>query len=191
MRSREVLRRGTGNRLVKKINRKTNAGEEVCKILATVENILCWCYLIFTAVILQYYNKGTYGSIGSDKVAMLHKGVVFFGILSVGIGLAFFVAARMHTGKQYIVKERKKAQKGQDRKVFCCEWKKIESIAGRTRWSWLDCFVLGYGMAAFLSYLFSDYKEMALWGKPGWGMGMLVQFFCCQLPFVFKNVEGR
>ena len=124
MRSREVLRRGTGNRLVKKINRKVNSRKQFFEVLVNIEKILCWCYLIFAAVILQYYNKGTYGSIGSDKVAMLHKGVVFFGILSVGIGLAFFVAARMHTGKQYIVKERKKAQKGQDRKVACCEWKK-------------------------------------------------------------------
>lgn len=188
MQSREVLRRGTGNRLVKKINRKVNSRKQFFEVLATVENILCWCYLIFTAVILQYYNKGTYGSIGSDKVAMLHKGVVFFGILSVGIGLAFFVAARMHTGKQYVAKEGKKAQKGQDRKVFCCEWKKIESIAGRTRWSWLDCFVLGYGMAALLSYLFSDYKEMALWGKPGWGMGMLVQVSFATSYFLFSRM---
>ena len=107
MQSREVLRRGTGNRLVKKINRKVNSRKQFFEVLVNIEKILCWCYLIFTSVILQYYNKGTYGSIGSDKVAMLHKGVICFGILSVSIGLAFFVAARMQTGKQYIAKERK------------------------------------------------------------------------------------
>ena len=114
---------------MRKINRKTtNTGKVVCKVLETVENIICWCYLIFAAIILQYYNKGTYGSIGSDKVAMLHRGVICFSILSVSIGLAFFVVARMQTGKQYIAKERKQAQKKQGRKIACCEWKKIEII---------------------------------------------------------------
>ena len=43
-------------------------------------------------------------------------------------------------------------------------------------------------MAAFLSYLFSDYKEMALWGKPGWGMGMLVQVSFAAGYFLFSRM---
>ena len=43
-------------------------------------------------------------------------------------------------------------------------------------------------MAAFLSYLFSDYKEMALWGKPGWGMGMLVQVSFAASYFLFSRM---
>ena len=43
-------------------------------------------------------------------------------------------------------------------------------------------------MAALLSYLFSDYKEMALWGKPGWGMGMLVQVSFAASYFLFSRM---
>lgn len=77
-----------------------------------------------------------------------------FDILSVGIGLAFFAVARMQTGKQYIVRERKKKQKKQDRKASCREWEKIESIAGKNKMvlAGLLCFRVWYGSSFVLPF---------------------------------------
>ena len=55
----------------------------------------------------------------------------------------------------------------------------------------LLCFRVWYGSASVL--LFSDYKEMALWGKPGWGMGMLMQVSFAASYFLFSRMwkEGK
>lgn len=58
--------------------------------------------------------------------------------------------------------------------AFLYRWRKKEPLfPGRL--SATDLFAVSFAVVSGLSYLFSDYKDTAFWGYPGWYMGLLVQ----------------
>lgn len=51
----------------------------------------------------------------------------------------------------------------------------IGRIFGRVRFSATDWAAAAYGVSAVISYIGSDFKEVALWGEKGWNMGLMAQ----------------
>lgn len=68
----------------------------------------------------------------------------------------------------------------------------IQKLWNRTiAWSWVDSFVLGYGICNVLSWFFSDYRSTAWLGYRDWYMGLLSQLlFVWIYFFVSRCYEG-
>ena len=62
-----------------------------------------------------------------------------------------------------------------------------KSHTEKRRPSVIDWFVLAYGGTVWISYLFSDYKETALWGYGGWYVGLVTQMFFVLIYFLVSR----
>lgn len=58
------------------------------------------------------------------------------------------------------------------------------------RWSVTDSFAVFYSLAVLLSYLFSDYRQDALFGYPDWHMGLVTQLLFVWIYFFLSRWYG-
>ena len=121
-----------------------------------VLNLLTVVFMGMVIVGVPFYTKFTYGSIGTDKRVMFTGFLQFYWKLVVpflGLHLGLFV-------------------------VDCVRKKEVTlaSLLRRLKsFSVTDWFVVGYMGVVVISYLVSDYKEVAALGNDKWSMGALMQ----------------
>lgn len=65
------------------------------------------------------------------------------------------------------------------KKAYLIDWDEISAM---------DLLVLLYATFVFLSYVFSEYRDEALWGTEGWYMGLLPQLLLCGLYFLISRM---
>ena len=68
------------------------------------------------------------------------------------------------------------------KKVYLIDWNRVSAT---------DLFVLLYATFVFLSYVFSEYRDEALWGTEGWYMGLLPLLLLCGLYFLISRMEEK
>ncbi|MCD7739353.1 MAG: hypothetical protein LUH58_10015 [Lachnospiraceae bacterium] len=62
----------------------------------------------------------------------------------------------------------------------------------KSKWSMLDIAVLSFAVTSFISFLFSDDKQTALWGFDGWYMGLVSQLLFVWIYFaVSRYYDGE
>lgn len=155
--------------------------EDLPQLLKTIlDYSICICLVVMLAV-FPLYNEGSYDHIGSEKSAFFCKfGVVagkglaaflvIYLIVSVG-SLAAAVSREICTGGVSAFSIRKRVS----------EKKRIWSAAS------VDFFALIYCAALALSYVFSEYKEEALWGTSRWYMGLFPQLMLVSIYFIVSR----
>lgn len=122
-------------------------------------------------VIMPFYFRQGYTSIGSDKSYFLRTGcrTLYKVILPVwGVALLWKLGIQL---------SRSRKEKCYGIKML---WNKNDFRAG-------DLFVLCYGISAVLAYLGSPYRGTALWGTKGWYMGMIPQLAFVALYFLISR----
>lgn len=134
---------------------------EIFRLLSrTILDYMICIYLIIMLAVFPFYNEEGYSHIGTDKS-------VFFCRLGAGMGKIIIFPLGLYLllgfGRFIVDKVRQIHAAGLRRAVS------RESVSGT------DLFAFAYGTALILSYLFTDYKEAALWGERGWYMGFFPQ----------------
>lgn len=120
-----------------------------------------WIYLFVVVVVMPFYFTNGYGHIGSDKAHLCQK--VAFPVMAIAFCLTCFY-------KILDLAENIKQ-------------KKIKTHVSVTDWMML-CFLA----SVLISYLFSEYKEHAVWGNSTWPMGLLTQLSVVASYYVFSRM---
>lgn len=135
---------------------------DVCDVLHMLLNYGIMIYMLLIIVVLPFYFKQGYGRIATDKLT-------FFCKISLNIGKVLIPTLILYAITSIAANYSKIGSfiktlfsKTGIKKIIC----KISAI---------DFFVGMYGVSVVLSYLCSDYKEIALWGTSGWYMGFIPQ----------------
>ncbi len=142
---------------------------------------LCVCgYMLLIIVVMPFYNEEGYNHIGTDKSTFFRNCIIYGSRLILPV-LALTVILSLIIYLQ---------NKGLP------DWKQIrfkDVIANcKKNISITDCFALAYGLSVMISYLFSHYKEEALWGTQGWYMGMIPQVTSVVVYFLVSRAwKGR
>ncbi len=132
-------------------------------------NGLISVYLFLLLVIMPFYFTKGFSHIGTDKadffrVVTLRMGMLFLPILLIYVILSLFL-------------------RNQKRKLS----QPIEKIQLFRKPSITDLFMLGYLGSLLLSYVFSNYKNQALWGATGCYMGLFTQVVLVVLYFIISR----
>ena len=143
----------------------TEAIKKSIGIIEIIEQYLVLVYLFCMLGIFPLHYKEQYYKIGNAKFEFFWNFSLYF-----VIGAMVLVIAKAMIGKI-----------GNDKKTNFSQAKEFHGILQRylDKLSFLDFALLIYGICVALSYFFSDYKEYAFKGAPGWEMG-----FCSQMIFV-------
>ena len=145
--------------------KKTESVEEtLCSFNGFLCDIVISVYMCVVLVVLPLYNKG-YAQIGTEKENFFRKTMTYGGkaLLPVFILWAAF---------RLITAIRAKELPGR-------LWKDLSST---------DKFAALYGIAVVLSYLFTNYREEALWGTASWRMGMWTQLGAVIVYFMISRM---
>ncbi len=151
--------------------------------------ILVCVYMVLVIVVMPFYFTDGYTYIGTNKYEFFYNisvrvGMFFLPVL--GIYLMLLLASFIRDGRRK--KSCSKHGKGHDRKNVQVP---AQEISGKLllqkmkdSLSVTDWFVLFYGVAVILSYLFSDYKEMTGYGSAWKGANSWFMGFVSQITFV-------
>lgn len=115
--------------------------------------VISWIYIVVVAGIMPFYFTNGYGYIGSDKANFVKK----FGypiLIAGAVGLVIYVVLNV---------------------IVCCKGKTREEVWlwVKKRFSVTDIFVLCYAGVLILSYLSTEYKDIAWYGHTSWPMGLV------------------
>uniref|UniRef100_UPI004055F97C O-antigen ligase family protein n=1 Tax=Acetatifactor sp. TaxID=1872090 RepID=UPI004055F97C len=149
------------SKLKKNKKQEESLSTAVKQFLAYVLDGMICLYMLLIIVVMPFYNEQGYTYIGTNKAMFFRNASVNaakFIIPTLVIYLIFWGVEK--------AKNHSKMQK---------------------RLSITDKFALLYGGSLLLSYAFSDYKEMALWGSDGWYMGLLPQLFLLGIYFLISR----
>lgn len=147
-----------------------------CHFLRQVlDYIVCLYMLLIIGVMPFYFQKG-YTHIGTDKHTFFRYCSLNIGKLLLPVFVLFCLCSLIRFVTEY--REDKKKQKIHRNYLgdLLKAWIKTFNV--------IDIFALLYGIVLIISYVCSDYKEMALWGASGWYMGLIPQlsllasYFC-------------
>ncbi len=117
-------------------------------------SLLITAYLFIVFCLYPFYLKDGYTDVGKEKFNFYKVMTIGgFGLIIPLVLLCIFFRIRDRYGN-----------KGGETEAF----RKI-------RFSVTDWAVGAYGVSVVVSYLCSEFKEMALWGERGWNMGLLTQ----------------
>lgn len=134
-------------------------------MLKKTANLFTTAYLLLMFCVYPFYMEKGYENIGEAKNRFfLYVSIAAFAILGICAFLQLLEELRN-------VRLQKKA--------YLIDWDEVSS---------LDLFVLMYATFLFLSYVFSEYKEEALWGAQGWYMGLLPLLLLCGLYFFISRM---
>ena len=70
-------------------------------------------------------------------------------------------------------------RKYRQKQTYLIDWSRISST---------DLFVLMYATVIFLSYVYTDYRQEALWGAEGWYIGLVLWLMLCGLYFLISRL---
>ncbi len=132
-------------------------GEQLYQDNKVILNFLTLLFMLMVIVGVPLYTKFTYGSIGTDKRQMFTKFLQFYWKLLLPFLVLHLVL--------FIVDCVKKKQ---------FTWAYVRSRLAL--FSVTDWCVAGYMVVVVISYLSSDYREVAALGNSKWTMGALMQF---------------
>ncbi|MDD2973328.1 MAG: O-antigen ligase family protein [Lachnospiraceae bacterium] len=138
------------------------------KTNSNVIQLLTTAYVLILLLIYPLYYRNKYYDMGEAKYFFFKwVSLIFFGIILLISTVGFF---------------RKAVGKGEP-----IPWRKfLHSL------SVLDWFVIAYGTAVWLSFLLSSYQKDAIWGYPGWYMGIVSQMIFILIYFyVSRNMKFR
>ena len=139
-------------------NTKHKKAESVAETLCSFSGFLCdiviSVYMIVILMVLPLYNKG-YARIGTEKETFFLK-TMTYGAKTLLPVFLLWLLFRLVTAVQ-----KKELPKFTEWPAGL--WKNL---------SVTDRFAVFYGIAVLVSYLFTDYREEALWGTASWRMGI-------------------
>lgn len=116
-------------------------------------------YFLVMTVVYPFYAPGGYMHIGEVKYEFFRAA----GLIMLALVIAvILISLALHRDKEWLIRNYKQM-------------------------SVTDWFAYGYLVAVMLSYLFSAYKEDALWGTDGWYMGVMTQIMFVLIYFVFSR----
>lgn len=138
-----------------------------------VDYFVC-AYIVLTAAVLPLYSEHGYSYIATEKS-------LFFRRMSLNMGRAVILLLLVHMLFSLVLHVRK------SRKVS------LAMSLGRLRaavrrFAPTDFFAVLYGVSLSLSYLFSDYRQKALWGADGWYMGLYTQMVLLASYFLISRL---
>lgn len=116
-------------------------------------------YFLVMTVVYPFYAPGGYMHIGEVKYEFFRTAGL---IMAVAVTVVTLISLASHRDKEWFIRS-------------CGQM------------SVTDWFAYGYLVAVMLSYLFSAYKEDALWGVDGWYMGVMTQIIFVLVYFVFSR----
>ena len=155
-------------------NTKHKKTESVAETLCSFSGFLCdiviSVYMIVILMVLPIYNKG-YAQIGTEKENFFRKTMTYGGKALLPV-FVLWAAFRLITA------------------IRAKELPGIRELPGRL-WKSLsvtDRFAVFYGIAVLLSYLFTNYREEALWGTASWRMGMWTQLGAVIVYFMISRM---
>ena len=155
-------------------NTKHKKAESVAETLCSFSGFLCdiviSVYMIVILMVLPIYNKG-YAQIGTEKENFFRKTMTYGGKALLPVFLLWLLF-RLVTAVQ-----KKELPKFTEWPVGL--WKSL---------SVTDRFAVFYGIAVLLSYLFTNYREEALWGTASWRMGMWTQLGAVIVYFMISRM---
>ena len=155
-------------------NTKHKKAESVAETLCSFSGFLCdiviSVYMIVILMVLPIYNKG-YARIGTEKETFFLKTMTYGGKALLPVFLLWLLF-RLVTAVQ-----KKELPKFTEWPVGL--WKSL---------SVTDRFAVFYGIAVVLSYLFTNYREEALWGTASWRMGMWTQLGAVIVYFMISRM---
>lgn len=132
--------------------------ESVAETLCSFSRFLCdlviGIYLFVILAVLPLYNRG-YAQIGTDKENFFIKTMTYVGKCLLPVFVLWLIL-------RFIVVKQK-----QELPEFRTIPKRIWQALNTT-----DKFAALYGIAVVMSYVFTRYREEALWGTASWRMGM-------------------
>lgn len=139
------------------------------RMIKKAGNIFAAAYLILIFCLYPFYMEKGYSEMG---IAKYH----FFIYVS---GAAFFILCLLAAACFFV-----KANEGRKQgKAYLIEWEKVSST---------DLFVLSYATAVFLSYVFTDYRQEALWGTRHWYIGSVTLLLLCGFYFLISRLwDGK
>ena len=155
-------------------NTKHKKAESVAETLCSFSGFLCdiviSVYMIVILMVLPLYNKG-YARIGTEKETFFLK-TMTYGAKTLLPVFLLWLLFRLVTAVQ-------KKELPKFTELPAGLWKSL---------SVTDRFAVFYGMAVLLSYLFTNYREEALWGTASWRMGMWTQLGAVIVYFMISRM---
>lgn len=155
-------------------NTKHKKAESVAETLCSFSGFLCdiviSVYMIVILMVLPLYNKG-YARIGTEKETFFLK-TMTYGAKTLLPVFLLWLLFRLVTAVQ-----KKELPKFTEWPAGL--WKNL---------SVTDRFAVFYGIAVLVSYLFTDYREEALWGTASWRMGMWTQLGAVIVYFMISRM---
>ena len=128
-------------------------------------NLFTTAYLLLIFGVYPFYMKQGYVDIGKAKYHFfLYCSLSAIGILTL-IGIV----------------------RGVQTLLLWCRQKSAFSMV-LTNLSLTDMFVVLYATELFLSFVYSDYRQEALWGTEGWFMGLFLLLILCSLYFLISRL---
>ena len=151
-----------------------NSVESVAETLCNFSRFLCdiviSVYMIVILMVLPLYNKG-YARIGTEKETFFLK-TMTYGAKTLLPVFLLWLLFRLVTAVQ-----KKELPKFTEWPAGL--WKNL---------SVTDRFAVFYGIAVLVSYLFTNYREEALWGTASWRMGMWTQLGAVIVYFMISRM---
>ena len=155
-------------------NTKHKKAESVAETLCSFSGFLCdiviSVYMIVILMVLPLYNKG-YARIGTEKETFFLK-TMTYGAKTLLPVFLLWLLFRLVTAVQ-----KKELPKFTEWPAGL--WKNL---------SVTDRFAVFYGIAVLVSYLFTNYREEALWGTASWRMGMWTQLGAVIVYFMISRM---
>ena len=134
-------------------------------MLKKTANLFTTAYLLLIFCVYPFYVERGYENIGEAKNR-------FFLYISISAFVILGICAFLYLLKALwdILLQKK---------VYLIDWNRVSAT---------DLFVLLYATFVFLSYVFSEYRDEALWGTEGWYMGLLPLLLLCGLYFLISRM---
>lgn len=147
--------------------------ETLCGFSGFLCDIVINIYMCVVLVVLPLYNNG-YAQIGTDKENFFRKTMTYGGECLQPVFLLWLLF----------------------RVITAVQKKQIPALGEIPEWirkhlTTTDKFALLYGIAVVLSYLFTNYREEALWGTASWRMGMWTQLGAVIVYFMISKMWKR
>ena len=154
-----------------------NSVESVAETLCNFSRFLCdiviSVYLFVILAVLPLYNRG-YAQIGTDKENFFIKTMTYAGKCLLPVFVLWLIL-RLIVAKQ-------KQELPEFRTIPKSIWQALNTT---------DKFAALYWIAVVMSYVFTRYREEALWGTASWRMGMWTQLGAVIVYFMTSRMWQR
>lgn len=150
-----------------------SVAETLCSFSRFLCDIVISVYLFVILAVLPLYNRG-YAQIGTDKENFFIKTMTYAGKCLLPVFVLWLIF-RLIVAKQK-----------QELPAFRSIPKRIWQALNTT-----DKFAALYGVSVVLSYVFTRYREEALWGTASWRMGMWTQLGAVIVYFMISRMWQR